>query len=543
MHKQVAEHLRRKGIDLSDAEAHHEHHHSSRRNFLKTAGLTALGAAFGLGTAQRVYAMQDGPLMRALNDADCGDRVLVLVRLKGGNDGLNTLIPYTNSEYFRIRPTLAYQAADRWNLDQQFAMPNELLGLNSFWNDGHMRVVHNVGYPDANYSHFRSSDIWSSASDSDTVERTGWLGRLLEYQYDAYAEAPPVIPPALQIGIQTDLIFRGNGGNLALALSSPSEFYQVATTGQLYDLTAGTSDSPRGDELRYVRSIANSAFRYAGTIRDHYLAGRNHTNYASDELSEQLAIVSRLIKGGLKTKIYLVSIGGFDTHAEQAVNHPRLLRAIGDGISSFFSDLRASGDNKRVLAMTFSEFGRTIFENGSAGTDHGTSAPMLVFNDDIGQGYYGDPMDIVNVDQYGDPYFGTDFRSLYASVLQDWLCVNPDVVDRTLGQAHPRVSNMFPTGTSTAAWTREEGLLGWEADPLHPRVYLIKYSSASTGPLSLKLLTLTGRPIRTLIDGDVAEGSHIFRLVGDDIALQAGSYLLNMAVGGKTYRRIFRYEE
>jgi len=364
VNKQVADHLRRRGIDLSDPKAHRDHHESSRRNFLKTAGLTALGTAFGLGSSQ-AFAMQDGALMRALNDSDCGDRVLVLVRLKGGNDGLNTLIPYNNSEYFNIRPTLSYGAGDRWNLDGDHAMPNELLPLNSMWVDGQMKVVHNVGYPDANYSHFRSSDIWSTGSDSDVVERSGWLGRLLEYQYDGYSAAPPVVPPALQIGIQADLLFKGDQGNLALALSSPSEFYQVATTGQLYDVTAGATDTPSGDELKYVRSVANSAFRYAGTIRDHYLAGRNEVAFEDDFLSNQLAIVSRLIKGGLGTKIYLVSIDGFDTHASQADSHPDLLRAVGNGISSFFNDLRAGGHSERVLAMTFSEFGRTIFENSS----------------------------------------------------------------------------------------------------------------------------------------------------------------------------------
>lgn len=542
-HPRAQEHLRRRGVDLRDPAAHRDHHAASRRGFLRTAGLTALGTAFGLGGGQRAFAMQDGPLMRALNDSDCGDRVLVLVRLKGGNDGLNTVIPHTNDTYFNIRPTLAYGPGERWNLDGDFAMPNELQPLRAMWQADQMRIVHNVGYPEANYSHFRSSDIWASASDSDTVERTGWLGRLLEYQYEGYAEAPPVVPPALQIGVQANLLFQGRQGNLALALSSPSEFYQVATTGQLYELGAPAGPGPSGDELRYVRSIANSAFRYAGTIREHYLAGRNEVDYADDTLSEQLGIVSRLIKGGLGTKLYLVSIDGFDTHADQAAGHPDLLRAVGDGVSTFFEDLRAAGHSERVLAMTFSEFGRTIFENGSAGTDHGTSAPVLVFGDEVGQGYVGDPIDIDTVDQYGDPYFETDFRGLYASVLEDWLCVDPEVIDKTLGAAHARVPGVFPGGTEAAPWRGEVGLLGYQRDPNHPRIYAVKYASAEGGPLRLTLQTPQGRVVRTLVDGSVPAGSYTYTLAGDALGLRAGAYVLELAVGGRRYRRVFGYGE
>ena len=198
---------KKRGAVLAHGKAHENAHQKwGRREFLRMTGLAALGSGMML-SGTPVSAFNATPLLASLNAADCGDRVLVLIRLSGGNDGLNTTVLRGNDTYYNIRPTLAYQEADIWNLSNEIGMPNEMIDLQPMWEEGRMRVIHNVGYPEANYSHFRSSDIWASASDSDELVTTGWIGRFLDNEFPAFADAPPVIPPALQIGVQTNMVF------------------------------------------------------------------------------------------------------------------------------------------------------------------------------------------------------------------------------------------------------------------------------------------------------------------------------------------------
>jgi uncharacterized protein (DUF1501 family) len=236
-------------------------------------------------------------------------------------------------------------------------MPKATEALQGLWNEGMMKVILNVGYPQPNYSHFRSYDIVASASDSNTIVNTGWIGRFLDNEYAAFLETPPTIPPALQIGVQSDLVFKAQNANMALAVSSPQEFYQIAQTGQLYE-TATLGTTPRDLELAYVRQTANSAFRYATTIKESYARGKNQVDYPLDNyLGEQLAIVAKLIKGNLGTRIFMVEIGGFDTHADQYDAHLGLLNDIATAVKSFYEDLELgnAGLSEKVLGMTFSE--------------------------------------------------------------------------------------------------------------------------------------------------------------------------------------------
>ncbi|MEM9920397.1 MAG: DUF1501 domain-containing protein, partial [Bacteroidota bacterium] len=463
IHQKAADHLRKRhGISLKDGPAHSRHHQLNRRNFLRMSGLAALGGGMLLQGVP-VSAFSPAPLLASLNTADCGDRILVLIRLKGGNDGLNTIVPFQDDEYYNIRPTLAIPRTDLWTLNDEFGMPNYMSELQPFWEEGRMRVVHNVGYPRPNYSHFRSSDIWASASDSEEIISTGWMGRWLDNEFPAFADAPPTIPPALQIGVQANMIFRSAGTNMALSISNPAEFYQIAQSGQLYN-TTGLGNTPAADELAFVRTVSNSAFRYAEQIQLAYQNGRNDAAYPelypASYLGEQLAIVARLIKGRLGTRIFMVSIDGFDTHAEQVDAHPALLNALSSTVKAFYDDLRKDGFAKEVVSMTFSEFGRTIFENGSEGTDHGTGGPMLIFGEEIGQGFHGTHPNLRDVDQYGDPLFDVDFRQVYATVLQDWLCVPSEVSDFTLGQPFDKIDGIVPTGNPPVGANDNAALLG-----------------------------------------------------------------------------------
>ncbi|MBL7776327.1 MAG: hypothetical protein JNK89_10025, partial [Saprospiraceae bacterium] len=247
----------RYGSALEHGAAHRQEHRLwSRRDFLSATGLLGAGSFLLGNTAVRTF--QASPLLAALAAGGDNDRVLVLIRLDGGNDGLNTVIQRGSSEYYNLRPSLGIADNQLWALDNQYGMPLETNSLQPLWNEGLMKVIFNVGYPQPNYSHFRSSDIIVSASDADQVVETGWIGRFLENEYAAFLEAPPSIPPAIQIGVQTTMLFRADQANMALAVSSPQEFYQIAQTGQLYS-TAGLGNSFRELELGYIRQTANAA--------------------------------------------------------------------------------------------------------------------------------------------------------------------------------------------------------------------------------------------------------------------------------------------
>lgn len=537
LHKKVAKYYEKKfGASLDQGVAHTKHHSNwNRRDFLRMTGLSAVGTPLLLG-AQPITALGASPLLGSLANADCGDRILVLIRLKGGNDGLNMIIPRGNDEYYNIRPGLAITENNLWGLSDEYGMPNSMEVLRPFWEEGKMRVVHNVGYPEANYSHFRSSDIWASASDSETIDSTGWIGRWLERELQAFDDAPPSIPPALQIGVQTNMIFRAVGGSKALSISNPQEFYQIALNGSLYDTTSlggGAADQ----ELSFVRTMANRAFRYSESIRDAYNGVNNQVSYPGNDLAEEMAIIARLIKGKLGAKVYMVTIDGFDTHAGQITDHRILLNEVATAIQAFFQDLEASGHDQNVLAMTFSEFGRTIFENGSQGTDHGTGAPMLLFGKDIGQGFHGTAPDLVNVDMYGDPEFSVDFRQAYATVLQNWMCVHPEVVDHILGEAFPRVGGLLPASGPVLGNQDAGALLGHNPDPKDSSKIQLKYGLKSRGVYRLLILKPSGQIVRVLETGFKEKGSYSFSFRPSAYFLPAGQYLYRLETGGRQYSR------
>ena len=278
----------------------------SAGNFLSASGMLTAGSFLFDRSIIRTF--MPSPLLASLANSDT-DRVLVLVRLDGGNDSLNMIIERGNDLYYNARPTIAIPDNNLWAMSPEYGMPLTSSALQPMWNEGMMKAVFNVGYPQPNFSHFRSYDIIATGSASDEYLTTGWLGRFLDNQYPAYLEAPPTVPPALQIVVRSNLIFRSDVANMALAVSSPQEFYQIASSGQLYN-TSGLGNTAHELELAFMRQTANSAFRYAGTVKDAYFKGANTTEYqANNDLAEQMSIVARLIKGNLGTKIYLVQLG------------------------------------------------------------------------------------------------------------------------------------------------------------------------------------------------------------------------------------------
>lgn len=535
---------KRPGATLEHGEAHkREHRLWSRRDFLSATGLMGAGSFFLNNLPIRAF--QPTPLMAALAGG-ANDRFLVLIRLDGGNDGLNTVVQRGNAQYYNIRPSIAIQENNMWALSPQYGMPLATNAVQPMWNDGMMKVIFNVGYPEPNYSHFRSYDIVASASDADVVVDTGWLGRFLGTEYAAFLEAPPIVPPALQIGLQNNLVFKSDQANMSLAISSPQEFYQIAQSGQLYD-TSLLGNTPRELELAFVRQTANAAFRYSGTIQKAYNNGKNDVTYPDPEanpLAEQLAIVARLIKGNLGTRIFMVEITGFDTHAKQSDLHLELLNQLTTAVKLFYDDIAFgnSGLEEKVLSMTFSEFGRTIFENGSKGTDHGWGTHVLLFGGGLGNGFTGQYQDLSNPDPFTDPPFNIDFRSVYATVLQDWLGNTPELVNFVMGQhQYPIISGLVPPMAPSLGDNDRCALLGHNPNPDQSGAIEIKYSIMREGPLQLQILDKAGNVLRTLVDEYKTTGSYIFNFKAADWFLAPGIYKYRLQSGGQVFQREIRF--
>jgi uncharacterized protein (DUF1501 family) len=358
------------------------------------------------------------------------DRVLVVLQLGGGNDGLNTVIPYGHDAYYRARPNLAVPAPGRGTGRQPAALPLDgadglglhpaFAGFKKLMDEGVGSIVQGVGYPNPNRSHFTSMDIWHTA---DTSARGyGWIGRYFDNTCNGTPEPEGAIaigrdaPLAMQGAIQkpvtfeTANLFRWAGEDLHPALDDP--YQRINRSGTLGPIDP---DSQLGFLMRTALDAQVSSDRIRAAVSKSPLV-----EYPRGRLAGQLRMVAAMIRSEMTTRVYYVSFGGFDTHAGQAGRHANLLRETGDALNAFYRDLKAQGANTRVLTMVFSEFGRRVGQNASGGTDHGTAAPMYLVGDMVKPGLRGRHPSLTDLDR-GDLIFDVDFRSVYAAVLEDWM--------------------------------------------------------------------------------------------------------------------------
>lgn len=313
----------------------------------------------------------NSPLVQALMMPGIDtDHVLVIVQLSGGNDGLNTVIPISNySAYYNARTNIAIPENKILSLPgfSQTGLHPAMTGMQSLFNDGRLAIIQAAGYPSPNFSHFRATDIWMTASDSNVELTSGWAGRYLNTEYPNYPSGYPnatmTDPLAIQIGSITSLALQGPSVSMGMSISNPTSFYNLINNAQ-----DPTPNTPAGDELLFIRTIASQTNAYAQRVRDAANAVTQQGAYpANNPLADQLKIVARLVKGGLKTRVYMVSYGSFDNHSLQVNTgdtttgtHAKLLSTISDAIKAFEDDCNSLGIGERVIGMTFSEFGRRI---------------------------------------------------------------------------------------------------------------------------------------------------------------------------------------
>jgi uncharacterized protein (DUF1501 family) len=393
----------------------------NRRQFNRALGLTALTATvpsflYKTGLALAGDPKRSIPPFPGLDD----NRVLVIVQLAGGNDGLNTLVPFADDAYYKARPRIAIEAKKVLRLDDHVGLHPEMIELHRLYKDGGLAVVPNVGYPNPNRSHFRSTDIWETASPSDRNWATGWVGRY----FDNDCKEVPGAMLGLRLGEQEALSLAGKQPRTA-TLANPALLEVPAKGAVKAGMERINRVEPTGiDALDFVQRTGNETQSLARRLRAAVRDVKPAVEYPPFAMCQSLRLVAQMITAGVPTRVYYVTIGGFDTHAAQMNRQAGLLQELSQALSLFHRDLKAQGQLDRVLLLTFSEFGRRVAENRQAGTDHGTANVMFLLGGKVKPGFHGTPPDLKNLDGQGDLVYRTDFRTVYAAVLRDWLKVD-----------------------------------------------------------------------------------------------------------------------
>lgn len=478
-----------------------------RRDFIKTIAVGSAGAALTFNSMPMRALGLNSIAARLFNPFIDTDKVLVVIQLLGGNDGLNTVIPYQDSQYYIKRPTLGISSST------VLSIPNSTMGLHpalteikNLMIDGKLAVVQGIGYPNPNFSHFRSTDIWLTASDSSQYLTTGWLGRYLHEEYPNYPNVMPPDPMAIQIGTNADLSLLSQVGNMALTFQDPNQFYQLVQGGAYSGYNRVKTLA--GDELNYTRRISADSLQYATRVKQAADNGQNLATYpTNNRLADQLKIVAQLVDGGLNTRLYVVSLGGFDTHSNQLASHLTLMNTLNSAVSAFVQDLQLNAISNRVVGMTISEFGRRVAENGSAGTDHGTAAPMFVFGDLVNEGVYGNNPDLVNLSS-GNLVHQYDFRQLYASVLKQLFAATDQELLNVLLNQYNTLPLIIPQQPMPNREVSSDFSLSQNfPNPFNPSTK-ISFTLNKQSYVSLKVYDTSGRTVQTLVDGYKNAGNY-----------------------------------
>ena len=518
-----------------------------RRNFLKNTSTLSL-AAPALLNGLNILAIPQSRLFELMNLNN--DKVLVLIQLQGGNDGLNTVIPLDQYDRLSaVRSNILLPENSLLKIDEKTAFHPAMEGLKNLYNEGQVNIIHSVGYPNQNRSHFRSTDIWTAATAADEFDARGWLGKYFDSQYDNFptdfpnTETPH--PIAITMGPLTSETCQGISANYSLAISDP---FALSPLAQGQESTP--PDTPYGNELAFIREAIAQTNAYTEVISEIANKGVNMTAYPSgNRLAEQLKNVALLLAGGIQTKIFVCAIGGFDTHASQVEDasvlngvHANLLTQVSEAVTAFQSDLKQLGLEERVLGMTFSEFGRQIASNLSLGTDHGTAAPLLVFGSCVNPGFIG-----VNpeIPEELAPQEGVamqiDFRDVYGSVLMDWFEV-PEADVRELIFADFQHLPIIGGCESLSTSTDTEALATQIDISIYPNPFVHNFQVQFNLPTTharLSLFDARGAELKVVFDKQLPAGFHQFNV--ETASLPAGNYYLHLRTGeGQLTRKVVK---
>ncbi len=468
------------------------------------------------------------------------DRVLVLIQLQGGNDGINTVIPLDQmSDYNSLRGNIALPESKILKLNTATGIHTAMTEVQSMWQNGMLNVVQGVTYPNPNLSHFRSTDIWMAGEAYNQYLNTGWLGRYLDAEFPNYPTGYPNAtmpdPPAIQMGAVMSLSAQGPSQSMGMAIQDPTTFYNLVngtTKGPFGD----PPDTRPGNELKFIRQVETESQAYSSVIKTAADKANNMASYPSgNSLADQLKIVARLVAGGLMTRVYMVTLGGFDTHAGQVVSsdtttgaHATLLSRVSTAVSAFYEDLKQLGCVDRVLTMTFSEFGRRVQSNASLGTDHGTSEPMMVFGTKVNPIVIGNNPSLTDLDS-GNLKMQTDFRQVYTSVLSQWFGVSGAELTSSMLADFTQVPIIKDLSNSVSDSTGDVFALQCNPNPLDGIPGTIRYTLPVSADVQLRVMDLDGRIMINLASAYQSAGEQHCSL--NAASLPSGSYFCELRAG------------
>lgn len=507
-----------------------------RRDFLRTSVPAAILPTMINGFSVKAFAA-DSSLAQLLGGTNNTDHVLVIVQLSGGNDGLNTVIPIdTYSNYFNARSNIAIPQDKILKLTDKTGLNPAMTGMKALYDEGKLGVIQAVGYPTPNFSHFRATDIWMSASASDEVLINGWLGRYLNYEYPnfpvGYPNSDMTDPLGIQIGSTTSLTFQGPSVSMGMSISNPASFYNL-----LNGIEDPAPNTRAGKELQYVRLVSKQTSSYTRVVKEAADKVTQQAVYPSgNSLADQLKIVARLVKGGLKTRLYMVQYGSFDTHSLQTTTtdttvgtHANLLKNVSDAIKAFQDDLKFLGIEERVVGMTFSEFGRRIKSNSSVGTDHGAAAPMFLFGKNVVPAVLGNnPAIPANVTVNDNIPMQYDFRSVYASLLENWLCVKNADLQQIMLKNFQNLNIVNSGGCKIInPSTSGNSYLEIWGTPFTQSTKIVYKTDG--GHTLLQIFDTMGRLVKAPVDAELAAGTYSYTF--DSGPLPSGVYYARLQNG------------
>ena len=500
-----------------------------RRDFLKNVGMITGAGAVSLsigGIPMRAFAK---PFM---NIQSTNGKILVLIQLKGGNDGINTVIPLDQySTYANYRPTLKILDTNVVKLTEATGLHPALQQFQTLYSEGKLSLVQNVGYASPNRSHFRATDIWLSASDSNQYLYDGWVARYLLKTFPTFPGTPPAHPMGIQLSSVPSGLFDSDNGGLAVNFSDPNAFYTLVS-----GMTADTDPPPAtiaGDELKFLKEVAALSMQYAGVIKEKADKGNPTSTYPTTRIGPQLKIVADLILGGLETPVYLTQLDGFDTHSNQLTTQQTLFQNLADSVMSFQRDIEKAGLADKVVIMTFSEFGRRVKENASAGTDHGAALPLFVIGKGVQGGIIGANANLSSLDGNGDIKFAYDYRQIYTSILKDHFGMTTTEVKDILLKDFTTLPILKPTTDiqDYDSIPTEFSLAQNYPNPFNPTT-TIHYQLSEFANVSLKVYDVLGNEIATLVDQSQHAGKYNVRFDGSRLA--SGTYIYTLRTNSFT---------
>jgi uncharacterized protein (DUF1501 family) len=558
----------------------------NRRKFLKQIGVAGAAPILLNGIPLNALAA-NSPLMKMLAASNT-DRVLIFIQLHGGNDGLNTVVPvnqYSNYKFLRANIALPIDGDRKLEIldadlpeEKQIGLHPDMFGVKQLYDQDAAAIIQSVGYDNMNLSHFRSRDIWFMGIDSDELNvASSWLGRYLDTEFpgypDGYPNADMPDPLGLEIGNEVTLAFqRENSIPGGISIADPAAFFNLISAVGVDELPDDFPPSYYGDELRYLMQFEIKTNDYAARLKEVYDAGENsstvypelypHTApqaYKTNPLSGQLKLIARLLSGGIKTRLFMTRITGFDTHADQVYvdrtgptptpdptygRHAALLYHVSQSVKAFHDDLKAMGLEERVLTVTFSEFGRRVESNASHGTDHGKAAPIFLFGSGLNASVYGDNPDLNDLEG-GNLKPLIDYRQVYTSILSDWLGA-PDSAISDIGfgdYLSQKIAGLFaaPAAINDLPANYDGGSKLHSCYPNPASNYTkLNYYVSENSLVVIRLYNSSGQMVKEVVNKNLQKGEYQTDM--DVSKLSSGNYIYKMQAGAFKAAKILLVE-